>query len=187
MSDVLNLTKGESINLTKEVPTLKKIIAGAGWDASNDQDVDLDLMVFALGENGRARTKDDVIYFGNLKNEASTMVHMGDNLTGEGEGDDEQVVIDLENLDEGIKSVVIALVFYKPGTRDLSIVENAFVRVVDQTTNNEIARTDIKEDMTGKLSIVLAELVRVEGGFEMKAIDEASSDDIGKLTARYHG
>lgn len=183
----INLTKGQTINLTKEVPTLTKVIAGAGWDASNDQPIDLDLMVFALGENGKARSEDDVIFFGHLKNEASTLVHLGDNLTGEGEGDDEQVVIDLAGLDEGIKSVVIALTFYGAGERDLSIVENAFVRVVDQSTNVEIARTDIKEDMTGKKSIILAELVRVEGGFEMKSINEAVADTIEQLTARYHG
>lgn len=179
----MNLTKGQSVNLTKEAPGLKAVVAGAGWDvAESAGTVDLDLMAFALTSEGKSRSEDDAIFFNQLKNAAGTIAHTGDNRTGDGDGDDEQIKIDLAGLDVGIAKV--ALVLHSFSGQDLSVVQNAFARVVNQDGGAELARYDVTGGTSGK-TLYMGEFIRAGEAWEFKAIGDFTADDIKAVFAKY--
>lgn len=179
----LNLTKGESLNLTKQAPGLTAIVAGAGWDvADGSAPIDLDLIAVALGENGKARNSTDAVFFNQLENGNKSIVHTGDNRTGDGEGDDEQIKIDLSAVEPEVKKIVLALHSYSG--QDLAVVKNAFARIVNQADNAELARFDISESTSGK-TLYMGELTRVDGGWEFKATGSYTNEDLGTVFAQY--
>ncbi len=187
MSDVINLTKGESVNLTKEVPSLKKVRIGAGWDEKEGgATMDADLALFTLDSNTKVRGADDFIYFGNLKNNSGSVQHQGDNLTGEGEGDDEVINVDLEGLDSGIERVAVYLDIYQAAKKGqtLADLDNCHIRIVDDETGKEISRYDITEPLEGD-AMFFGELVRTEDGWTFTAKGETRTAELSVIVAEY--
>lgn len=168
------LTKGQKINLSKE-GILKKILVGLGWDTNKydgGYDFDLDASVFCCGEDGKAHKDTDFVFYNNLKHPSGAIEHLGDNLTGGGEGDDEQVVIDLEKVPEEIQKIAFSVTIYDPEVRKQNFgqVSNAFVRIVNSDNNEELVRYDLGEDFSIETAVVVAELYRNNGDWKFNAI-----------------
>ncbi|MDJ0661975.1 MAG: TerD family protein [Crocosphaera sp.] len=178
----INLKKGQRISLKKEAPGLTKVMCGLGWDVAESKglfgmfkggDFDLDASVLCLTNNDKLKSKSDIIYFGNLKHSSGAITHLGDNLTGAGEGDDEQILVDLTNIPDDILKLVFVVNIYKARQRQQSFgqVKNAFVRLVNLSNNKEIARYSLfGEEYDGKTAMILAEVYRDEEEWKMEAI-----------------
>ena len=149
----INLSKGQKVDLTKTNPGLKKVIVGLGWDVNafdSGADFDLDAAAFMVGANGKCPTEKDFIFYGNLKHPSESVEHMGDNLTGEGDGDDEQIKIDLSKVPANIEKIAFTVTIYDAESRrqNFGQVSNAYIRIVDEVTNTEIIRFDLGEDFS---------------------------------------
>ncbi|MGK7957415.1 MAG: TerD family protein [Crocosphaera sp.] len=178
----INLKKGQRISLKKEAPGLTKVMCGLGWDVAESKglfglfkgnDFDLDASVLCLTNNNKLKSKSDVVYFGNLNHSSGAITHLGDNLTGEGQGDDEQILVDLNNIPDDIFKLVFVVNIYKAKPRQQSFgqVKNAFVRLVNLSNNKEIARYSLLgEEYDGKTGMILAEVSRDEGEWKMEAV-----------------
>lgn len=177
----INLKKGQRISLTKEDPGLKQIMCGLGWDVApksggffgGNKQFDLDSSVLCLDTNKKLSDVKNIIYFGNLRHSSSGIVHQGDNLTGAGEGDDEIINIDLPLIPQDIAYLIVAINIYKSKQRkqDFSMVENAFVRLVNRTTDKELARYDLSgTEYQGMTGMILAELYRHNDEWKMAAV-----------------
>ena len=183
----INLQKGQRISLKKEAPSLSRLMCGLGWDVAEQSsglrgmvqsaDFDLDASVLCLNENDQLKGNSNVVYFGNLRHQSGAITHLGDNLTGEGEGDDEQILVDLPDVPAEISKLLFVVNIYNAVKRkqDFSQVENAFVRLVDLSNNKEIARYTLSgSDYQGKTSMLLAEVYRDNDEWKMAAIGEGS-------------
>lgn len=178
----INLKKGQRISLKKEAPGLTQVMCGLGWDVAEAKglfglfkgnDFDLDASVFCLTNNDKLKSKSDVIYFGNLNHFSGAITHLGDNLTGEGQGDDEQILVDLSKVPDYVVKLVFVVNIYKARQRQQSFgqVNNAFVRLVNLSNNKEIARYSLLgEEYDGKTGMILAELYRDEEEWKMEAV-----------------
>jgi tellurium resistance protein TerD len=171
----ISLQKGQKVDLTKTNPGLVKIMIGLGWD-TNKYDggsaFDLDAAAFLLGENGKTSSDADFVFYGNLKHASGSVEHSGDNLTGEGEGDDERIKIDLSKVPAGVKKIAFTVTIYDAETRkqNFGMVSNAFIRIVDETKNAELIRYDLGEDYSVETAVVVAELYRHETEWKFNAI-----------------
>ena len=198
----VNLQKGQKVDLTKGNAGLKKVMVGLGWDEAEKSgggflsglfsgkkvDIDCDAIAFLLDANGRIPDKSDVIYFGNLSHKSGCVKHMGDNLTGAGEGDDEQVLIDLANMPPKYDKIVILVSIYEATNRGqhFGMIQNAFIRIVDADTNKELCQFNLTEDYSGKISMVFGELYRHAGEWKFAAVGEGLSiSSVSQLAARY--
>lgn len=185
----INLQKGQRISLSKEAPGLTKVICGLGWDVIENsggglfgvfnsqptQNFDLDASVICLNDQGKIMDVAEVIYYNNLKHKSGAIEHLGDNLTGEGEGDDEQIVINLNAVPSTISRLVFAVTIYDCVTRkqDFKQVKNAFVRLVNGANNKELARYNLSgQEYTGMTGLVMAEIYRHNNDWKMAAIGE---------------
>lgn len=181
----ISLKKGQRISLSKESPGLTQIICGLGWDVveksgggllgafSGAKDFDLDASVICLDGNNKVTDIKDVVYFGNLKHQSDSIIHLGDNLTGAGEGDDEVIIVDLPKVPSRITRLVFVVNIYNCTKRkqDLSQVTNAFVRLVDRTNNKELARYELSgSNYQGMTGMTLAEIYRHNNEWKMAAI-----------------
>lgn len=169
------LTKGQKINLTKENKSLKKVLIGLGWDTNKydgGYDFDLDASVFCCGEDGRVHNDLDFIFYNNLIHPSGAIEHMGDNLTGDGDGDDEQINIDLSSVPESISKIDFTVTIHEAVERGQNFgqVSNAYVRVVNVDSNEEILKYDLGEDYSIETAIVVAELYRHNGEWKFNAI-----------------
>ena len=165
----INLMKGQKVDLTKGNPGLRNLLVGLGWDTNKytgGSDFDLDASVFMLGANGKVRSNLDFIYYGNLKHNSGSVEHMGDNLTGGGDGDDEQILIDLNNIPQSYNKVVIVVNIFSAKSRqqNFGMIENAFIRIVDNRTNNEICRYNLSNGYDNDTAMVFGELTRESNG-----------------------
>ncbi|MBZ8179926.1 TerD family protein [Oscillatoria salina] len=183
----INLQKGQQISLKKEEPDLTQLMCGLGWDLvkqkrgglfgafSNTADFDLDASVLCLNAQGKVRDRSNVIYYGNLQHSSGAITHLGDNLTGEGEGDDEQVIVNLPLVPPEITKLVFTVNIYKCLEREQNFgqVNNAFVRLVNSITNREIARYNLSgQSYTDKTGMILAEVSRQNDDWQVTAIGE---------------
>ena len=177
----INLKKGQRISLTKENPGLKQIMCGLGWDVApksggffgGNKQFDLDSSVICLNADKKLADLKDLIYFGNLRHSSSAIAHQGDNLTGAGEGDDEVINIDLPLIPPNISHLVFTINIYKCDQRkqDFSMVENAFVRLVNRADNKELARYNLSgSEYKGMTGMVLAEVYRHNDEWKMAAL-----------------
>ena len=186
----INLTKGQKVDLTKANPGLKKIMVGLGWDVNqfdSGADFDLDAAAFLLGENGKTPTEKEFVFYGNLEHPSGAVKHMGDNLTGDGEGDDEQVSVDLSKVPANIQKIAFTVTIYDADVRHQNFgqVSNAFIRIVDETNNQEIIRYDLGEDFSIETAIVVGELYRNNGEWKFNAIGSGFQGGLAALCGHY--
>ena len=190
----VSLQKGQKVSLSKENAGLSQVIAGLGWDevkrarkglfAPKPQPIDCDASALLL-RNGKLVDKADIIYFGNLRHKSGTVQHMGDNLTGAGDGDDEQIVIDLANLPAEYDRIVLVVNIYQAVQRQqhFGLIENAFIRIV---TNQEMCKYNLTEDYSGMTAMIFGEIYRHNGEWKFNAIGQGTNDPgLGELVNRY--
>lgn len=186
----INLSKGQRVDLTKGNPSLTSIMAGLGWDVNafdSGADFDLDASAFMVGRNGRCPTEKEFIFYGNLVHDSGAVTHMGDNLTGEGEGDDEQIEIDLSKVPSNIEKIAITVTIYDADKRrqNFGQVSNAYIRLVDETTGAELIRYDLGEDFSIETAVVVGELYRNNGEWKFNAIGSGFQGGLAALCGHY--
>lgn len=188
----ISLQKGQKVDLTKGNPGLSKIMVGLGWDpvkqqskgllgslfGAKDADIDCDASVLMLSENDKLSSNNDLIYFGNLRSKCGSILHTGDNLTGEGDGDDEEIIVELAMVPQNIKKLFFVVNIYdciKRG-QDFGMLENAFIRIVDMNTKTELLRYNLNENYSGKTAVMVAEIYRNGNDWKFGAIGEGTRD-----------
>lgn len=185
----VNLTKGGNVNLSKEAPTMTKAIAGLGWDArvTDGQAFDLDASIFLVGDDGKVLSDQHFIFFNNATSPDGSVAHQGDNRTGDGEGDDEQVKIALGNVPADVKKAVFAVTIYDAETRkqNFGMVSNAYIRIVNEDNNTEIARYDLSEDASTETAMVFGELYRHNGEWKFKAVGQGFAGGLSALASQH--
>lgn len=185
----ISLTKGQNISLTKAAPGLTRAIIGLGWDenAFDGKEFDLDASAIMLGANGKVRTPDDFIFYGKLESACGAIVHTGDNTTGDGDGDDESIIMDLTKIPADVEKVVFPVSIYsaKARAQNFGLVSNAFIRILDEKTGVEVTRYDLSEDYSTETSLVFAELYRNNGEWKFKAIGQGFTDGLGGIGRSY--
>lgn len=186
----ISLQKGQKIDLTKGNPGLTKIIVGLGWDTnkySGGADFDLDASVFLLDKNGRAGGIEDFIYYNNLVGGNGAVTHTGDNLTGDGEGDDEQIIVDLSQVPAHVEKLAFTVTIHEAVQRaqNFGQVSNAFVRVVNESNGQEVLRYDLGEDFSVETALVVCELYRHQGEWKFNAIGSGFSGGLAALCRNF--
>ena len=187
----VNLQKGQKISQSKEQPGLSKVIVGLGWDQARgyqSQDIDCDAIAILLGE-GRTSTNRDVVFYNHLAHESGAVTHMGDNLTGGGDGDDEQIVIDLTRVPSQYDRIVIAVTIYQANQRKqhFGMIENAFIRLVNAATNKEICIYNLSENYSGSTAMIFGEVSKSDGEWKFDAIGQGTYDNSVIDVARRYG
>ena len=182
----VSLKKGQKVDLTKGNSNLSKILVGLGWDTNKydgGYDFDLDAAAFLLGANGKVTKDEDFVFYNNLRHESGSVVHQGDNLTGAGEGDDEQIKIDLAKVPANIDKIDFTVTIHEADVRGQNFgqVSNAFIRVVDDVTQKELIRYDLGEDFSVETAIVVGELYRHNGEWKFNAIGSGFSGGLAAL------
>lgn len=186
---VINLSKGAKVNLSKEAPGLKKIMFGLGWDCnrySGASDFDLDASCFLVNAMGRT-TADGFIFYNNLVGPNKCVIHQGDNRTGEGEGDDEQIYIDLDLIPENIDKIAITVTIDAADQRhqNFGMVSNAYCRLVNSETDKEEIRFNLGEDFSVETAIVVGEVYRHNGDWKFNAVGQGFSGGLLALCRNY--
>lgn len=193
---MINLTKGQGINLTKSTPSLSNLKAGLGWDVSkfsNGKPFDLDVSVFALHTYGEGEFKlendSDFCYFDNKIAANESLKHSGDNRTGNGTGDDETILIDLTKAPQGVVNYSIVVNIYDGNTRGqhFGMVENAYIRLVDENTGTELLRYDLSKEYDGKISLQVGSIYKTENGeWNFKAMGYGFTKGLEEFLSAYH-
>lgn len=186
----INLSKGQKVDLTKTNPGLTKIMVGLGWDVNafdSGADFDLDAAVFLLDANGKCPTDKEFVFYGNLHHPSEAVKHQGDNLTGEGEGDDEQVQVDLSKVPANIEKIAFTVTIYEADKRNQNFgqVSNAFIRLVDESNGVELIRYDLGEDFSIETAVVVGELYRHNGEWKFNAIGSGFQGGLKALCTHY--
>ncbi|WZL72909.1 TerD family protein [Clostridiaceae bacterium 35-E11] len=186
----ISLTKGQKIDLTKTNPGLKKVIIGLGWDTnkySGGYDFDLDASAFLAGENGKVNNDKDFIFYNNLQGGNGSVIHTGDNRTGEGEGDDEQIKVDFSKVPANVHKIAITVTIHEALQRGQNFgqVSNAFVRVVNEETSQEVLRYDLGEDFSVETALVVCELYRHNGEWKFSAVGSGFEGGLAALCRNY--
>ena len=193
----VRLQKGQKGSLTKENAGLSQVLVGLGWDEAPQKrgffnlgkqaDIDCDASAVML-KNGKLGGNGDLVYFGNLQHRSGTVQHLGDNLTGAGDGDDEQIIIDLANMPQQYDKIVIVVNIYDavPRKQHFGMIRNAFIRLVDGRTNQEMCRYNLTEDYSGMTAMIFGEIYRYNGEWKFSAVGQGTNDpSLGDLCRRY--
>ena len=186
----INLSKEQKVDLTKGNASLKHIIVGLGWDVNafdSGADFDLDASAFMCGANGKCPTEKEFVFYGNLEHPSGAVKHQGDNLTGEGDGDDEQIFVDLKAIPESVDKIAFTVTIYEAQERrqNFGQVSNAYIRIVDEDTNQELIRYDLGEDFSIETAIVVGELYRHNGEWKFNAIGSGFQGGLAALCGHY--
>ena len=199
----VNLQKGQKVNLKKsDGQALSRIRIGLGWDPVKQEkkgglfgsifggsapDIDCDASVLVC-KGGRLLGKSDIVYFGNLKHPSGAIVHTGDNLTGDGEGDDEQILVDLTAVPQDYDKLIFVVNIYDCESRkqDFGMIANAFIRICDERTGEEFCRYNLSESYAGMTAMIFGEIYRHNGEWKFNAIGQGTKDTgLGALARRY--
>lgn len=192
----ISLQKGQKVSLSKDNAGLSKVVVGLGWDevqqkrgffAPKPQAIDCDASAILL-QNGHFVDKADVVYFGNLRHMSGTVQHMGDNLTGAGDGDDEQIIVDLAKIPAQYDKIVLVVNIYQAQQRGqhFGMIQNAFIRLVDARNNNEMCKYNLTENYSGMTAMIFGEIYRHNGEWKFNAIGQGTNDaGIGELVNRF--
>lgn len=182
----VNLQKGQKVSLSKDNPGLSRIVVGLGWDevqrrgglfAPRPQDIDCDASAILL-QDGKLRNKYDLVFYNNLSHPSGSVQHMGDNLTGAGAGDDEQIVVDLSRVPPQIDRIVFTVTIYDAYRRKqhFGMIRNAFIRLVNTANGQEICRYNLTENYDNMTAMIFGEVYRHNGEWKFNAIGSATSD-----------
>ena len=185
----ISLTKGGNVSLTKEAPGLSAVVVGLGWDARTTTGADFDLDASAIGVNaaGAVASPQHFVFFNNLASPEGAIRHTGDNLTGAGDGDDEQIVLDLAGMPAEVDKVVFPVSIYDGEGRGQSFgqVRNAFIRIVNQGDGSEIARFDLSEDASTETAMVFGEIYRNKAEWKFRAVGQGYSSGLTGIARDY--
>jgi tellurium resistance protein TerD len=186
----VSLTKGQKVDLTKTNPGMSKIVVGLGWDTKKydgGSDFDLDAAAFMLGAGGKTTNDKDFIFYNNTNGIADCIIHTGDNLTGAGDGDDEQIKVDLSKVPANIDKVAFTITINQATERNQNFgqISNAFVRIVNEQTNEELIRYDLGEDYSIETAVVVGELYRNNTEWKFNAIGSGFQGGLGALCANF--
>jgi len=192
----VKLQKGQKVSLSKDNVGLSKVIVGLGWDeieqprgffAPKRDAIDCDAFALML-KNGKLSGKEDIVYFGNLVHKSQSVRHMGDNLTGAGDGDDEQIVVELNNVPSDYDRIVIAVNIYQANQRNqhFGMIRNAFIRLVDGRNNNEMCIYNLTDNYSGQTAMLFGEVYRHNGEWKFNAIGQGTADNsIAEFARRF--
>jgi tellurium resistance protein TerD len=185
----ISLQKGGNVNLSKEVPGLKKVIVGLGWDPRPTGAVtfDLDGSAFLLRADGKVRNDSDFIFYNNLVSEDGSVEHSGDNRTGAGEGDDERITIDLARIAQEIDRIAVAVTIHEAELRNhnFGMVARAFIRCLNGEDEREIARYDLSEDSSTETAMIFGELYRMGSEWKFRAVGQGYKGGLAPLARSY--
>lgn len=183
------LSKGGNVSLSKEDPGLTRVLVGLGWDtrSTDGAEFDLDASVFMLNADGKVRSDSDFIFYNNLKSVDGSVEHLGDNRTGAGEGDDEQVVVDLPQVPPEVDKMAVTVTIHEADQRrqNFGMVSNAFMRVVNEQTGVEIARYDLTEDASTETAMIFGEIYRHGAEWKFRAVGQGYAGGLGPLARNY--
>lgn len=185
----ISLQKGGNVNLSKEAPGLTQIVVGLGWDvrSTDGSAFDLDGSAFLLKVDGKVRNDSDFIFYNNLKSSDQSVTHSGDNRTGDGAGDDETVTIDLTKVPADVDRIAICATIHEGDARrqNFGMVQKAFIRTVNGSSNAEIARYDLSEDGSTESAMVFGEVYRNGGDWKFKAVGQGFKGGLGPLAGSF--
>jgi len=185
----VSLSKGGNVSLSKEEPNLSRILIGLGWDTrtTDGTDFDLDASAFLLAAGDKVRGDSDFIFYNNLRSSDGSVEHTGDNRTGEGDGDDESLKVELGKVPADVGKVAIAVTIHDGEARRQSfgMVTNAFIRVVNDVTGREIARYDLTEDASTETAMIFGEVYRHNGEWKFRAVGQGYKGGLGPLARNY--
>ncbi|ONI38651.1 stress protein [Candidatus Epulonipiscium fishelsonii] len=195
----VNLTKGQKVSLQKGNEGLSKLLIGLGWDQAKSKkkslfgglkaeaQIDCDGSVLML-QDDKLKNQDDIIYFGNLRHSTQSIIHNGDNLTGAGDGDDEQIMLSLNDIPAAYNRIVFVVNIYQAQQRKqhFGMIQNAFIRIVDARNNTEMYRYNLTEDYTNMTAMIFGEIYRNNGEWKFNAIGQGTNDaGLNELVKRY--
>ncbi|MBE6035766.1 TerD family protein [Aminipila sp.] len=186
----ISLEKGQKVDLTKGNPGLVKIMVGLGWDTNKydgGSDFDLDAAAFLLSAQGKVSADADFVFYSNLKHGSGAVEHLGDNLTGEGDGDDEQIMVDLSKIPANIEKIAFTVTIYDAESRrqNFGQVSNAFIRIVNESNNEELIRYDLGEDFSIETAVAVGELYKYNGEWKFNAIGSGFQGGLAALCRNY--
>jgi stress response protein SCP2 len=197
----INLQKGQRVDLTKGNEGLSSLLVGLGWDpvkqkvglfnsilGKGEADIDCDASVIMLDEYGKIPGKEYLVYFGNLRSACGSIRHTGDNITGQGEGDDEQILVELNKIPEKISKLVFVVNIYDCVKRkqNFGMIENAFIRVAKNASSEDLVKFNLSEEYSGKTTLIAAEIYRYKNEWKFRAIGEGTEDkSLGEIVKHY--
>lgn len=185
----ISLQKGGNVNLSKEAPGMKKMLIGLGWSmrATDGDAFDLDGSVFLLGATGKVRSDADFVFYNQAKSSDGSVVHSGDNRTGEGEGDDESITVELDKVPADVEKIAVCVTIHDGETKrqNFGMVSSAYVRCVDAATNVEVARYDLSEDASVETAMIFGEIYRHSGEWKFKAIGQGFKGGLGPMAKNF--
>jgi tellurium resistance protein TerD len=188
-STISSLTKGANVSLSKQAPGLRSVSVGLGWDVRTTAGIefDLDASAIATGSDNRVLSDTYFVFFNNLRSPDGAIVHTGDNLTGAGDGDDEVIEIDLTTITNAVSSIFFPVSIYDANARGQSFgqVRDAFIRVVDRSTDRELARYDLTEDASTETAMVFGELYRRGDEWKFRAIGQGYANGLAGIARDY--
>ncbi len=186
----VSLQKGQKVSLTKGNPGLSKVVVGLGWDVNafdTGGAFDLDTAAFLLTDSGKVAKSEDFVFFGNLTHQSGSVQHMGDNLTGAGDGDDEQIKVNLSLIPENITKIAFSVTIYDAEVRHQNFgqVNNAYIRIYNEENGEELLRYDLGEDFSIETAAVFGELYKNNGEWKFNAIGSGYQGGLAALCANY--
>lgn len=185
----ISLNKGGNISLSKTDPSLVRMVVGLGWDErqTDGSEFDLDASAFMLGENGKCRKDQDFIFYNNMASPEGSVTHTGDNRSGAGEGDDEQIKVDLSKIPSDVHKVAVTVTIHDAEARRQSFgqVQNAFIRIVNEDSGAEVVRYDLSEDYSTETAMVFGELYRHGGEWKFRAVGQGYAGGLAAMAAQY--
>lgn len=204
----LSLQKGQNLSLTKTDPGMVRALLGLGWDArpTDGQQFDLDASALLLGEDDKVRNDNDFVFYNQMGDvtlpprpnarpedplafdpDRASVMYQGDNRTGEGDGDDEQIIVELTRVPNDVHRIVFAVSIYDAAQRRQTFgqVRNAFIRLVNDATGTEVARYDLSEDYASETALIFAELYRHNGEWKFRAVGQGWNDGLGGIARSF--
>ncbi|HHL18792.1 MAG TPA: TerD family protein [Thiothrix sp.] len=188
----ISLKKGGRINLSKEAPSLDNMTVGLGWDANisdTGSDADLDVSIFLVNAQGKTSNDKDFIFYNNLTSTDGSVVHTGDNLTGEGDGDDEKIKVSLSKVSDTVQEIIFVVTIHEAETRKQNFgqVSNSFIRIVDDSNGNEVLKYELDEDYSSETAIEFGKLYRRDNSWRFQAVGTGFNSGLQSFVDKYIG
>ena len=186
----VSLKKGQKVSLTKGNPGLKNVIVGLGWDVNQfdtGKAFDLDTAAFLVTSSGKVSKTEDFVFYGNLLHPSGAVQHLGDNLTGKGDGDDEQIKVNLSQIPENIVKIAFTVTIYEAEERyqNFGQINNAFIRIYNEENGQELLQYDLDEDFSIETAVVFGELYKHNGEWKFNAIGSGYQGGLAALCEHY--